>query len=61
MKNVYLAKTCELVIATDKQEIRLPCLDAVTTDDITLAIERQMNNWKASAEELSKTKTENEF
>lgn len=42
MNETYSAKICELVILTAKEEIRLPCLDAVTTDDIASTILRQI-------------------
>ena len=49
MKESYSVNICELVIVTEKEEIRLPCLDSLTSDDVAATIMRQAKILTASA------------
>ena len=47
-KTEYLAKTCHLVITTTDSVIALPCLDAITTDEIPQKILKQRDAYLES-------------
>ena len=59
-KSSYLVKTCDLVIITDQDEIRLPCIDAVTTDEIATAISRQMKIFSSAQSKNTSENSTNE-
>lgn len=44
-KNTFFIKPCELVITTKSGEFRFPCANAVTSDEIVTAIDRQKQNY----------------
>lgn len=44
-KNTFFIKPCELVITTKGGEFRFPCANAVTSDEIVTAIDRQKQNY----------------
>lgn len=44
-KNTFFIKPCELVITTKDGEFRFPCANAVTSDEIVTAIDRQKQNY----------------
>ena len=55
-KNFYLINTCRLVISTDNGEISIPCIDAVTTDEIAENLNRRVTSYLKT---LSDTSNEN--
>lgn len=49
-KNTFFIKPCELVITTQDGEIRLPCANAVTSDELVDSITRQIKASKENPE-----------
>ncbi len=47
-KNTFFIKPCELVITTKSAEFRFPCANAVTSDEIVTAINRQKQAYNES-------------
>ena len=50
MKSFYLVKTCHLVISTTDGDIRIPCIDAVTTDELADNLNRRLDAYLKAKE-----------
>ena len=54
-KNIYNVKHCTLVINCKDQILKLPCADALTSEELVSDIERKIKQWRES-EQNSQTK-----
>ena len=51
MKSFYLVKTCHLVISTTDGDIRIPCIDAITTDELADNLNRRLSAYAKAKED----------